>query len=97
MKARFSKTAVDEVNEAIKYIAARNPAAAAGLSQAISAAVERLEEHPLSGRKILGGTIRSSGIKKFNYVIFYEVKDGELFIHRIRHGARKPLQGLYED
>jgi toxin ParE1/3/4 len=97
MKARFSKTAVGEINDAIKYLAGRNPTAAVGLSKAIESAVRRLEEHPFSGRAIDSETIRSTGVVKFNYLILYEVKDGELLIHRVRHGARKPLEGLYDD
>lgn len=52
LKLLWSAPALDDLDEIAAWIAAENSPAAAKLVARVLAAVERLEEHPSSGRKV---------------------------------------------
>ena len=92
MKLRYERGALSDLDEIFAYIAADNPAAAARLVTRIEEAAERIATSPFMGQ-----TTRRPGFRRFpvgNYLIVYEVGTDEVFIHYVRHGARRrPWEG----
>ena len=87
MKVRYNRGALEDLDNILSYIAERNPQAAGTLLTKFEAAANRLSQMPEIGvrserldmRKIVVG----------NYLMVYEIKNAEVVIHFIRHGARK--------
>ena len=88
MKARFSGTALSEIEHSLDWLGARNPAAAQTLSRAISGTIARLEKFLHSGMATSDQKIRTTVVLKFGYRLFYEIDGQELRILHVRHGAR---------
>lgn len=76
--------------EAIEaFVASDNPAAAAGLILRIRSAVEKLLDHPASGRAGRVVTTRELVIAGTPYIVPYRVRPGRLEILRVFHAARR--------
>lgn len=91
MKLRYSKGAVADLIGIADYIREHNPRAADGVEKRIRAAIRRLEMFPFSGRPTDDPYVRMFPIVRYPYLVFYEVLQGEVVIHHIRHGRREPL------
>jgi toxin ParE1/3/4 len=92
MKVRYERGALADLDEIFAYIARDNQEAAARLVARIEQTVARIAETPY-----LGEDTRKSGFRRFpvgNYLIVYEVGQGNVVIHYVRHGARRrPWEG----
>jgi len=91
MKVRYSRRAVADLVGIADYIREHNPRAALAVEKQIRASIGRLEMFPFSGRPTDDLSIRMFPITRYPYLVFYEVLEGEVFIHHIRHGRREPL------
>jgi toxin ParE1/3/4 len=91
MKVHYSKSAVADLIAIADYIVEHNPRAAEEVEKRIRASIGQLETFPFSGRPTDDPDIRMFPIVRYPYLVFYEVADGEIVIHRIRHGRRKPI------
>ncbi len=87
MKLRYERGALADLDKIFAYIAQDNREAAARLVARIEQAAARIAETPHMGE----GT-RKSRFRRFpvgNYLIVYEIRQEEVIIHYVRHGARR--------
>ena len=91
MRVRYSRRAIGDLVGIADYIRERNPRAAQAVEKRIRASITLLERFPFMGRPTNVPSIRMFPIVRYPYLVFYEVAGGEVVIHHIRHGRRKPL------
>lgn len=94
----WTEPALTDLNEIAEYIALENPTAASLLVQQIFSAVERLEQHPASGRfpaELEGRRYREvvSGPCR----IFYRHSQGRVLVLYIMRSERQLRNFLLED
>jgi toxin ParE1/3/4 len=90
MKVRYSRRAVADLIGIADYIRERNHRAADPVSDRIRASIAQLGIFPFIGRMTDDANLRVLPIGRYPYVVFYEVIEGEVVVHHIRHGRRKP-------
>lgn len=91
MKVRYSKRAVADLIGIADYIRGRNPRAAEAVEKRIRASIGQLAIFPFSGRPTDDPSVRMFPIVRYPYLVFYEVFEGEVIVHHIRHGRRRPV------
>lgn len=96
MKVRFSSPALDELDAIYRYIVEHNGAAAKRVKARIREAAEQLGEFPEMARRTDRAGVRVRIVTPFPYLIFYTVRNDEVLILHIRHGARQPIAGTNE-
>ena len=89
MKARYTDTALRELESAVSYLLDRNPRSAAAFADLVDVAVARLLDHPFSAEETEMAGVRRVYIRRFRYSMFYAVEGEEVVILHIRHGARR--------
>ena len=94
----WTEPALSDLNDIAEYIALENPAAASLLVQQVFSAVERLEQHPASGRipaELEGRRYREvvSGPCR----IFYRHSQAQVWILYIMRSERQLRNFLLED
>ena len=92
MKARWSKTALIELDNIFVYISQHSPAAARSVLLRIEALVAHLEQFPARGHQADEPEVRAVSVVRYPYVILYAIDPtaDEVVILHIRHTARKP-------
>ena len=94
MRIWYSTRAQSDVEGILIYIARDNPAAAEKGRRAIVAAVKTVAGNPYLGIKnARNPNLRSHLLGRYPYRIHYVVRDQELIVLHVRHGARKPWAG----
>jgi addiction module RelE/StbE family toxin len=88
MKVRFTEPAAADLEEIYNYLYERNPPAAERVKNRIRADAEKLGQNPYMARSTEAPGIRVLTVA--SYLVFYRIRDGEVHIIRIRHGARRP-------
>lgn len=88
MKLHFTEPALADLDALLGYIHTHSPKGAARVGLRIRLLIERLPEHPFMGKQTDDPSIRRLTTFPFPYLIFYEVRDTEIVVHAIRHGAR---------
>ena len=88
MKVRLRRQAVEDISEIGLYIARDNPEKAISFTQGLRLRCRELGEFPLASplRPDLGIDIRVAPYR--GYLLVYLVRDGQVEIVRILHGAR---------
>jgi len=90
MQIRWLKRAVGNVEAIARYIEDQDrPLAAAGVVARIEKAVARLEDNPLLGRQLEDSDARELVVGGTPYIILYRVRNNEVVVRRVIHGARK--------
>ncbi len=90
MKVRYTLPALADLAEILDYLAPRSPQGAARVQSRIKSFIELLSTHPFIGTRTDDPTIRRLVVTPYPYLVFYEVTEGEIVIHNIRHSARNP-------
>jgi addiction module RelE/StbE family toxin len=93
MKVRVTRDALADLDAIFAYIAKENPTAAAKVVDTIERLIKQLSDFPERGQKSSLDGIRRLPVVRYPYAIFYEVGRGEVVIHHVRHGARRPWTG----
>ena len=91
---RLLRSAEDDLNEIITYIAADRPSAAEKLASKIEKNLELLSMHLFAGRIPKEEDLARMGYRYLvveNYLIFYIIEQKTVYVHRILHGARDYL------
>jgi toxin ParE1/3/4 len=88
MRLRYTPLALEDLESILEYIADRSPQGAKRVQARIRAVTNQLLQFPLSGAVTANPAIRRMTTAPYPYVIFYQVKDDEIIIHAVRHGAR---------
>lgn len=89
MRVRWLRRALKNLNEEAAYIARDDPQAAARIAERIESSVERLKNHPASGRPGRVPGTRELVVTGTPYIIPYRVRGETVEILCIFHGARK--------
>ena len=89
MKVRYTATALAEIDQILSYIAADNQSAAASVADEIEATVVRISEHPKLAPVVYRGEVRAIIVGRFDYRMFYVVRDDELIIRNVRSMRRR--------
>lgn len=88
MAVLWLEGAIDDLNEIVAYIAARNPAASAKVAAALYEAAAHLESHPRMGRSgRLRGT-RELVVARFSFIVVYRVRRDRVEVLRVIDGRR---------
>jgi plasmid stabilization system protein ParE len=96
MRVRFSAPARDELEAIYTYIAEHSPMAAQRVKRRIREAAEQLGDFPYMARRTDRAGVRVRIVNPFPYLLFYTVRNNEVLILHIRHGARRPMSDLNE-
>ncbi len=88
MSIKWTKTALQSVDEIASYIAQDNPSRAVSFVVELQAAVAKLEAHPGMGRAGRVPGTRELVLHK-NYIAIYRVRGDDVEILRLHHVARK--------
>ena len=88
MKIIWRPIALDDLEEARRYISAEDPSAARRVYASILSAVGRLAEFPGIGRPGRVDGTRELVIRGTPYVVAYAVVEGDVMILAVMHGAR---------
>ena len=73
------------------YLLARNPQAADNVRLAIGSTLTVLSDYPLAGRDRPELEVRSIGVPRYPYTIYYCVQGAEILIVHVRDDRRSPL------
>ena len=96
MRVRFSARARAEIDSIYSYITEHNPTAAQRVKARIREVAERLGDFPHMGRRTDRADVRVRTVSPFPYLIFYAIRDSDVLILHIRHGARRPMSDSTE-
>jgi toxin ParE1/3/4 len=93
MKARWSETALVELESIFAYIHERNRTAATAVVERIEALISLLEDFPTMGHVTDENEVRVLSVVRYPFLIFYTVDAvaDEVVILHVRHGAQEPL------
>ena len=89
MRVRWLRRALRNLDEEAEYIARDNPDAAARIVHRIAASVDRLANHPASGRTGRVPGTRELVVSGTPYIVPYRVRDEAVEILRVFHASRK--------
>jgi toxin ParE1/3/4 len=89
VRVRWLARVLANLNAEAEYIARDKPQAAARVVQSIHETVDLLRQHPNLGRpgRVLG--TRELVVRGTPYILPYRVRDDEIQILRVFHGARR--------
>ena len=90
MKLRFTPQALSELDTILDYIAERSPHGAERVKARLLGLAGFIQGQPHGGRKTSEPGLRRIVATPYPYLVFYEVKDDEVVIVGVRHGARDP-------
>ena len=89
MKVRWSEQALDDLEEIRRFISRDSPFYAERVVDSVFQAVDRLTEHPLSGRIV--PEFENPGIRELilgSYRIVHRVREDVILISTISHSSR---------
>jgi toxin ParE1/3/4 len=90
LTVRYTLEAAAELELVLDTIAAQSPRGARRVHERILATIFLLSEQPHSGSRTSDPRMRRIVARPYPYLIFYQVKEAELIILAVRHGARNP-------
>lgn len=88
VKLVWTRPALRHLSEAREYIAIENPAAARRQIERIELSVNRLKAFPMMGRGGIQPGTREFPVPGTPYILVYRVRQDQLRILAILHGAR---------
>jgi toxin ParE1/3/4 len=86
---RYTRRAAAELEEILAYSEERSPLGAFHVQARIQAMTDLLVRHPGAGQRTSKGRLRRVVVSPYPYLIFYEVMQGDIVIHGVRHAARR--------
>lgn len=89
MQVKWTRKALVNLDDAVNYIAAEKPAAAAGVAQKIWDTSQMLAEQPGLGRPGRVPGTRELIIPGLSYILPYLEKEGMVYILRVMHTSVK--------
>lgn len=91
MKIRYTKTALDEIDEILSYIARDNPLAADEVAAVLRASIDRLAQFPRLAVETDEPGVRVAPVLPYRYLVFYGADQGSIIIRNVRHSSRERL------
>jgi toxin ParE1/3/4 len=93
VKLLWTRPALRHLSEAREYIAIDDPAAANRQIEKIQLTVNRLKAFPMMGRAGLWPGTREFPVPGTPYILVYRIREGQLRIIAVLHGARERKTG----
>jgi toxin ParE1/3/4 len=90
VRLRYTLPALADLRAILDYIAVHSPQGARRVQARIKALTDLLLLYPHIGRRTNDPVIRRMTTTPYPYLVFYEVTEGEIIIHAVRHAARDP-------
>lgn len=94
MRLRYTRTALQQIEQAFDYLEERSPQGAASVRERLLTAIALLRDHPHAGQATSRPGIRRVTLTPYPYLIFYRVVAGEIIISSFRHAVRNPSSML---
>ncbi len=94
MSIRWKSKPRAQFSGAIRYLTARNKAAANALRDDVRNAVKRLEEHPEIGRNSNYSNLRAWSLPKWHKIIVYRITEGGVEIVALLDTRKKPPETI---
>ena len=94
MRLRYTVPALADLSSILDYIAERSPQGARRVHTRLRDVAELLVLYPLAGAATDEPGIRRITTTPYPYLIFYEIKNDEIVVHAVRHGAQQPSENL---
>ncbi len=85
MQVKWSRKALSNLDDAVDYIAADNPAVATQTAQRIWDCAQRLADQPAMGRPGRVPGTRELAVPGLPYILLYAVRSGAVIILRVLH------------
>jgi plasmid stabilization system protein ParE len=89
MRVRWTNTALAETEEILSYVAGDSPKAALAVSNEIKITVARISTHPRLAPIVYKNEVRAVIAGRFDYRIFYALREDELIIRNVRSMKRQ--------
>jgi plasmid stabilization system protein ParE len=89
----YAKDAVDDIDAAFDWLAARVPAAAVDLLRAIGRAEIHLNRNPAIYQVVRGnpsGDLRRVNLRPFRYQLYFQIVASEVVVIACLHASRSP-------
>jgi len=90
VKLRYSARALQQIDEALGYVAERSPSGAAKIGGRITAILTLLQSQPHAGGRTRLSGVRRIALTPYPYLIDYYAGEDEIVVLRFRHAARNP-------
>jgi plasmid stabilization system protein ParE len=87
----YSNEALEDLNGIDEFLSDVSPAGLRNVFNSIKNLVERIEAHPKIGRPVRGESIRVIVETKCQYIVAYGLKGNHVWILRVYHTRRMPL------
>lgn len=87
----FLKSALDDLDEIVAYIASDNKKAALDFHDTLIGKVQKLAQFPKMGQLIPESKMQAQGYRFIvcdDYLVFYREIDDHIYIYRVLHGRR---------
>ena len=89
MRVRYTVPAQADLEEIYTYLSQNNPHTAERVKRQIKTDVELLGEFPHIARESVIPGLRVRKVRRYPYLVFYAVREDEIHILHVRHGARR--------
>ena len=93
MRVRWTTDAADDLEQICDYVAESRPEAARRVAQSVVEGIGTLEAFPHMGRLGRVHGTRELAFPPLPFIAVYEVRDEQIIILRILHGAQRWPQG----
>ena len=91
MRLEFSKPALAELDDILRFLSERSRLGAAHVEARLRRAFDHIVDFPEAAQTVeQRPTVRRLPLGRYPYVIYYEVGPDVVTILRILHGARRP-------
>ena len=90
MRIRWLRKALQNLDEEAAYLSQQSPQVARRFVESVNAAVNRLAEHPATGRPGRVQGTRELVITDFPYLVPYRVRNQSVEVLRVFHTSRTP-------
>lgn len=88
MSARYTRDALNDLDQISSYLAKHDPTVAAAFLEAVDSVVTRLSRFPLSAQATKMPSVRAAPVHRYPYIVFYTAEDSDVVVHYVRHAAR---------
>ena len=90
MKVTFRRIAAAELREAVAWYQLRQTGLGLDLRDEVDRVIQGIVEHP-DRWAIYHKEIRRAVVRRFPYLLYYDIRLGEIRVFRIVHTSRDPL------
>ena len=89
MTVRYTRDALEDLEQISAYLSGLNPSAAAAVLSAIERVIARLDRFPHSAPETEIAGVRATPALRYPYIVFYRVRRGDIEVLYVRHAARR--------